>query len=502
MKKIGIIDIGSNSIRLVVFRVTPAKNFYVIEDVKESVRLGEGVNKTGQLKSKKMDLAFHTLQIFKGICDQHETDEIIAFATAAVRNASNSSELLESVEENLQMKVRVFSGEDEAYHSLLGAVNSLDIDEGLLIDMGGASTELVWFKNREIYKWESLNFGSITLAQVASVKGKLSSNCEIKLRQYIREEYEKLSWLKDLGDIPLVGVGGTIRNMGKVHSIMCEYPLNILHGYGLKDGDAYEIFDHIKTKNYEQKLELSGLSKSRADIFTGAMCAVVELLDYTAIERIIISGCGIREGVLYKKLNEYGKRVDNVFESSLADTMEHFSLSKENGERIYNIFTKIFQSLKPLHGIHEVEDKIIRIASYMGRVGVGISYYDHPLHSFYMIINSGLKGIKHRELLMSALIVSQQDNFNDLSKDYCDILGGNDIRVMQKLSVMLRISKIFNRVFLLDSNSLSVEITDESVIFYIENKELLEVQISRLMMSGKRFKEVFDRQLIVAKKAE
>lgn len=500
MKKIGIIDIGSNSIRLVIFKVTPAKNFYVIEDVKESVRLGEGVNKTGKLKPKKMDLAFHTLQIFKGICDRHETDEILAFATAAVRNASNSHELLESVEENLMMKIKVFSGEDEAYHSLMGAVNSLDVEEGLLIDMGGASTELVWFKDREIHRWESLNFGSVTLAQLTNVRGRLSKASEENLRSHIKEEYGRLSWLKELGDIPLIGVGGTIRNMAKVHSIMCEYPLNILHGYGLKDGDAYELFDYIKVKNYEQKLELPGLSKSRADIFTGAMCAVVELLEHTSIERIIISGCGIREGVLYKKLHEYGKHVNDVFETSLLDTMEHFNLSKENGERVYNLFTKIFDSMKPLHKIKEVEEKVIRIASYMGRVGVGVNYYDHPLHSFYMIINSGLKGVKHRELLMGALIVSQQDKFNDLSRNYHAILGGNDIRVMKKLSVMLRISKIFNRVFLLDSSRLSVEITDESVIFHIENQELLEVQISRLIMSGKRFREVFDRQLIVAKK--
>ncbi len=500
MKKIGIIDIGSNSIRLVIFRVTPAKNFYVIEDVKESVRLGEGLNQTGKLKPKKIELAYNTLKIFKGICDRNETDEILTFATAAVRNASNSSKLINTLEKDLQMKIRIFSGEEEAYYSLLGAVNSLDIEEGLLIDMGGASTELVWFKNREVYRWTSLNFGSVTLAHITRVKEKLSEASEQKLRDYIRGEYEKLSWLREVGDVPLVGVGGTIRNMAKVHSIMCEYPLNILHDYSLKVGDVNEIFDIVKKKNYASKLELPGLSKSRADIFTGALCAVVELLEFTSIEKVVISGAGIREGVLYEKLNEYGKHVDDVFETSLFDVMEHFSLSNENGERVYNLFTNIFESMKPLQGIIEVEDKVIKMSSYLGKVGMNINYYDHPIHSFYMIINSGIKGIKHRKLLTAALIVSQQDRFNDLAKDYSAILSKSDIRVIEKLSVMLRISKIFNRVFLLDSSKLHVEITDESVIFHIENEDVLDVQISRVLMSGKRFKETFGRQLIVIKK--
>ncbi|WP_319371547.1 Ppx/GppA phosphatase family protein [uncultured Ilyobacter sp.] len=500
MKKIGIIDIGSNSIRLVIFRISPAKNFSVIEDVKESVRLGEGVNETGKLKVKKIDLAYHTLKIFKGICDQNETDEIIAFATAAVRNASNSHRLIEKVEKELQMEIKIFTGEEEAYYSLLGATNTLDISEGLLIDMGGASTELVWFKKRRVHKWVSLNFGSVTLAQVANVKERLSDYAEKKLAKYVLDEYEKVPWLKELGDIPLVGVGGTIRNMAKVHSDMCEYPLNILHDYSLKDGDVNEIFEHIKRKNYLSKLEIRGLSKSRADIFTGALCAVVELLKFTGLEMVVISGSGIREGVLYQRLNEYGKQVDNVFENSLSDVMEHFDLSKERGERVYQIFMKIFESMKPLHGIPEVEDKVIRTASYLGRVGVNINYYDNPLHSFYMIINSGLKGIKHRKLLMAALIVSQQDKFNDMAKNYRSILGKKDIGIMEKLSVMLRISKIFNRVFLLDSDRLSVEVGDESVTFHIENEDLLDVQISRVLMSGKRFREVFGRQLIVTKK--
>lgn len=500
MKKIGIIDIGSNSIRLVIFRVTSSKNFCVIEDVKESVRLGEGVNDTGNLKGKKIDLAYHTLKIFKGICGQNRTDEIIAFATAAVRNASNSNLLIDRVEKELQMEIKIFTGEEEAYYSLLGAVNSIDIEEGLLIDMGGASTELVWFKKREVYRWVSLNFGSVTLAQLANVKERLSDYSEKKLKSYIIEEYEKVFWLKEVGDIPLIGVGGTIRNMAKVHSVMCEYPLNILHDYSLKDGDVHEVFDYVKKKSYSHKLEINGLSKSRADIFTGALCAVAELLNFTKVEMVIISGSGIREGVLYQQLNEYGKHVEDVFESSLSDVMEHFDLSKENGERIYKVFIKIFESMKPLHGIPEIEDKVIRTASYLGRVGVNINYYDNPLHSFYMIINSGLKGIKHRKLLMAALIVSQQDKFNDMAKDYSTILGKKDIRVMEKLSVMLRISKIFNSVFLLDSDRLSIEVGEEAVTFHIENEDLLDVQISRVLMSGKRFREVFGRQLIVTKK--
>lgn len=500
MKRIGIIDIGSNSIRLVIYEISPNRSFKAIEDIKESPRLGDGVNERGEMKLKRMDLAFHTLMLFKRVCQRYEVDEIIPFATAAVRNSKNSHVLLDLVREQLGMDIRVFSGEEEALFSFKGAINNLEVDEGLLMDMGGASTELVWYKNRRVHRWISLDFGSVTLSQVAQVRDSLSRKEEERLRDYIREEYSKVSWLKETKGIPLIGVGGTIRNLAKVHSLMTNYPLLLLHDYRMDIDEVESVYREVKGKGYEEKLLLPGLARSRADIFTGAVCAIKELIHHASLSGAVISGFGIREGVLYEKLYEYGRSFEDVFETSLFDTVERYSLSRENGERVYGVFTKILKALTPLHRMDEIPEEILRTVCYMGRAGVNISFHDYPLHSFYMILNAELKGISHRNLVKAALIVSQQEKLNTLHKNYSKLLGKKDLREITYLSIILRISKIFNRTFLMRRENFHVEIDGERVKFCIDTGELMDVQVSRMLMSGKRFKEVFGRQLEVVKK--
>ena len=253
MKKIGIIDVGSNSIRVVIFEISPTKHFKVIEDIKETVRLGEGFHDTGVLKIKKINLAINTLRLFKGICENYGVDEIITFATAAVRNAENSKEFLIPIKNQLGLDVAVLSGVDEARFSYLGAVNSLDIKEGLLMDMGGASTELVLFRGKKILESISLNFGSVTLSQISDVKNPLKKADEARLKEQIFSEYEKVEWLKNLEGIPLVGVGGTVRNLAKVHSTIRQYPLNLLHDYQMAATDVTLVYNFFKKKKLQGK---------------------------------------------------------------------------------------------------------------------------------------------------------------------------------------------------------------------------------------------------------
>ena len=150
-----------------------------------------------------------------------------------------------------------------------------------------------------------------------------------------------------------------------------------------------------------------------------------------------------------------------------------------------------------VHKINIRDKKILKTACYLGRAGVNINFYDHPLHSLYMIVNSGLRGISHRDLLIAALIVSQQNKFNDLHKDFTDLLGKKDIKCIKKLSVLLRVSKLISKNVLINSNDFKVEVNEKKVVLNVEKGRLLEVQISKILMSGKRFKELFNRELVV-----
>ena len=213
-KRICVMDIGSNSIRMVIYEITPNKSFIPIEDIKETVRLGEGINDKKELKDEKIKLALKTIQLFKKVCLKNNVDEIVAFGTAALRIATNGEYLLKEILKTTGIDVIVFKGEDEAYFSFEGAINTLDIKDGVVIDLGGSSLEIVHFENREALERVSLNFGAVTLSEIANLKDKLSKKDEETLREFIQNQLKIVQWKEKIKDLPLIGVGGTVRNIG------------------------------------------------------------------------------------------------------------------------------------------------------------------------------------------------------------------------------------------------------------------------------------------------
>lgn len=230
-KRICVMDIGSNSIRMVIYEITPNKSFIPVEDIKETVRLGEGINEKKELKEEKIKLALKTIQLFKKVCLRNNVDEIVAFGTAALRIATNGEGLLKEILRTTGIDVIVFKGEDEAYFSFEGAINTLDIKEGVVIDLGGSSLEIVHFKDRKALERVSLNFGAVTLSEIVNLKDRLNKKDEEVLREFIREQFKIVQWRDELKGLPLIGVGGTVRNIGGVHLYMNNYPLELLHNY-------------------------------------------------------------------------------------------------------------------------------------------------------------------------------------------------------------------------------------------------------------------------------
>ena len=216
MKNIGIIDIGSNSFRLVTAQIDQNRSYKILDELKETVRLGEDLEKTMTLKESRIKVAIKTLKMFKHLCNAFSVEEIIAVATAAVRKAKNQKEFLERVKNEVDIDVRVLAGQEESFYNYWGVVNSIDIADGLIMDIGGGSIELVLMKDRKAIEKESLPFGALDLTERFGLKDRVSNKLEENLREFLYEQFSELSWLKDVDSLPLVGVGGTMRNIGKI----------------------------------------------------------------------------------------------------------------------------------------------------------------------------------------------------------------------------------------------------------------------------------------------
>lgn len=339
MNKIGVIDIGSNSVHLVVADCNTAKgHFTILDDAKVNVRLCEGLSETGLLREDRMVLGVETLEMFKSMCDAYHVDQMEAVATAAVRKADNGGEFVRRVQEACGVAIKVIPGETEAAMDYLGTVNTIDVTDALLMDIGGGSVEFVRIADRRKVDAISLPFGSIDLMERFGLGDEADPKKIAQLEAFIEGALIGQPMFKAARHLPVLGVGGTIRNIGRIHRRMTDYPLEIAHNYVMTADEVASVCREADELDLEGRKNLKGLSSGRSDIFVGASHAVLKVLDFIGSDQLIISDAGLRDGVLF---NEFGKGEDHlvpdVFEASLSRAVDNLGVEAGHARHVCNL---------------------------------------------------------------------------------------------------------------------------------------------------------------------
>ncbi len=244
LRKMAIIDVGSNSFRLIVITYVPGYYFQLTDEVHESVRLVQGLSKTGLMRPAPMDHAVETMQLYAGFCKASEISDIAAVATSAVREAKNRDEFLERIKRDSGINVRVLSGEEEAYYGYLAAENSTTLRDGYVLDLGGGSLEITRVEKRQFRETISLTLGAVRTTEEWLPDAPAKKDAVASLRKHVREQLEALDWFKARPDTRLIGQGGTLRNVAHMAQKDLDYPMDELHGYLLQ---ANQVQDAIKT---------------------------------------------------------------------------------------------------------------------------------------------------------------------------------------------------------------------------------------------------------------
>jgi exopolyphosphatase/guanosine-5'-triphosphate,3'-diphosphate pyrophosphatase len=499
MEKIGVIDIGSNSVRLVIAEVHEGKAFRIIYEVKESARLAMDITEDGNLNKARVDAAIETLKLFKDVCEGFHVNKIIAVATAAVRSATNQKEFLHRSREEAGIEITVLSGVEEAYYDYFGIINSMDISDAVIMDIGGASTELILVKDRAFKEALSLPFGAITLSNKFNLLDEPNKEIQKQLNEYLLHSFEGVSWLEEAKNLPLVGVGGTIRNLGKIDRKKKEYPLEITHNYPLEAEDVFQIFDSVKDMNLKQRKKVKGLSKDRADIFLGALSEVECLIKYCSCPKLFVSGSGVREGLIYEYLLNSKKPTYDVLEFSLNSLMYFHGISMVHSKEVWTLSNNLFEQLQPLHSLDSSLLNILKTSSLLHNIGISVDYYSRSEHSFYTILNSKINGLTPKEKLMSALAVSilKKDGIQNEVNCYRSILSEEDVITIQKLGLILKISLDLN--VRKNNNVKKVDLSilgDTAVIKVIcSSKPDIEVEATRNISAD--FQRLLGKKLII-----
>ena len=502
-EKIGVIDLGSNSVRLMLMRIYPNGSFKLIDEIKEGVRLSQGMGKDGYLQPGAVKRNVETIRLFTKLCQTNGIERIIAVATAAVRAAANQEEFLDQLYQQTGIQFRVLSGEEEAYYVYQGVVNSLETKSGIIVDIGGGSTEIIKIRERQLVHSISLPFGAVNMTEKFLSKDKNNPGQLEKMECFLRETFDKIPWLREEKNVQIMGIGGTIRNLAKIDRRRKNYPLEITHNYRLMAQDLYGIYEDVKTMNLEQRKKVPGLSKDRADIIIAGFAIINGISQFTKAKELIVSGNGLREGIFYNYL--LGKRdvvmVEDVLTHSIENFMRFYDIREHHANHVCKLVLNLFDQLQDLHCLGEEERKLLWVASLIHDCGISINYYNHSRHTFYLLTNSRIIGLSHRELVMCAFICvlhCQEDVKKKYLTQYKDLLGEDDYQKIYKLGVLLRICTGLDRSTTGIVEDLHCQLGSDYVEIKTVASSNADLEICQANRSADFFKKIYGKNLIIS----
>ena len=501
MEKIGIIDLGSNTARLVIVQVFDDGHFVVVDELKRSTRVGEGMQRDGFLKAVRAQETIATLKMYRRLCDASGVTRIIAVATAAVRSAKNQRSFLDEVFAQTGIKFKVLTAEEEAIYVYKGVINSMDVPKGLILEIGGGSTKLVYYNRRNLLNWETLPFGAITLKELFSGEGLTNEEQTAKVEEFFATQLAQIEWLKTVDpEVKLIGVGGSVRNLGRIVRMLRKYPLHQLHNLEVKGNQFDHTYNLIKGLELDKTKKIKGISSGRADVLPSAFAVIKAFKDYMSIDDMVISACGLREGIMfnYAVPTTVDKPISDCLGYSLDTLLRVHNQDIKHVSQVVNLSVQLFKQLRVLHKFPRQYLKILKVAATLHEIGKNVKYYNYQMHSWYMILNAQLYGISHRDIVLAAFAVALHKT-EDVSKvewdRYKDFVNDEDMDTVRKLGLMLRLADSFDRTRAGLVQNISCDILGDSVIMKTEVQGDATLEISDALDAGADFRKVFKKNL-------
>lgn len=498
MEKIAIVDMGSNTIRMVIFQVTE-QAYHLIDDTKETVRLSEKMGPELTLKPAAVSRALSTLQRFLKICRSRDVKTIIAVTTAAVRIARNQAEFLQQVEEETGLAFRVLSGEEEAYYGFLGVLNGFAQESGFTLDIGGGSSEITIFSNRELQRTVSMPYGALTLTERFRLSGGDGRVDIPALRQYLLESFNGIEWMGLTSGLPLFGLGGTVRNIARVHRHLAQYPLESAHQYEMSKGELDTTLSILGEMSLKQLQEMPGLSKERADLIVAGGLIIQCLMEKIQAPALFISGNGLREGIFHEYLKEKHWQYNDadVLMSEVQNLMGYYHVDEIHSRHVAYLSQRLFHELISLHAYGEREATLLSVAAHLHDVGVAVSYYDWQLHTAYILTHSKIPGVTHRERLIIAMVASfrNKKKMREMLGPYLKLLRPQDEELIQRLGILLLIARALDRSLAGDIRDVFCELVDKRVRILVQSVHpdiRLELKVAGEFVQ--RFEKAFGRE--------
>ena len=447
-ERLAAIDVGSNSVRLLVAEYDPASGLTVIDELKDQPRLAAGLANTGCLAEAAMDRAIQTLGRMREVCQRRNVRRIAAVATAAVREAENGPWFVRRVRQELDIPLRIIDAETEAALSYRSVAHHFPLagERALVADIGGGSLELIGAVDGLVEETLSLPLGAVRLTELHLTGDRTIQRELARLRKYIRRQLKRAISSREWAAAAVIGSGGTFTTLARVtRARRGQSPGDTVHGVTVETAEVERLLDWLASRTPEQRRQVPGLNPARADIILAGLAVTAELLDWVRTRSITVSAFGLREGLLLE--------MSGVEEPVVRDPLRLFrefaercQSDRRHVEHVRLLALQLFDQLGETLGCGPEEQLLLEAAGLLHDVGQLVSYPKHHKHSYSLITHAERLGLAPRDRELVAL-VSRYHRRTGPRKKHPEFaaLTPADQEVVRRLSAILRVADGLDR---------------------------------------------------------
>jgi exopolyphosphatase/guanosine-5'-triphosphate,3'-diphosphate pyrophosphatase len=437
-----VVDIGSNSGRMIVFRLREGEHLDVIEDARAPLRLARDLRDSDRLGPDAIERTLQALRDFLAVSQGAGATRMIAVATSAVRDAADGPELVERAN-RLGVPLQVIDGDHEARLGFYGAVHDLPITGGLTMDIGGGSVEFVRFRDRRLERAWSMKLGSLRMSDRFLASDPPEPDELKALRKFVSNALTDAGIMELGPGDDLVGIGGTVRNLAKVDMKRSDYPLPLLHGYFLKERKLSALIEDLATRTMKRRAQVPGLNPDRADTIVGGALVIQGILHHVGRNRVVVSSRGLREGLAMASGSGDIPSAAWVRTISVATLAARFTTWEPAlADRRAAIAAHLHEALDP-ESPGSIREMLGHAASLVD-IGRAIDYYDRFEHAAMIVTAADLAGFTHENLGALTAILRQADDDNRLGP-YGRMIDPADRQAVLKAATALTLADELNR---------------------------------------------------------
>jgi exopolyphosphatase/guanosine-5'-triphosphate,3'-diphosphate pyrophosphatase len=499
-RRLAVIDMGSNTFRLVVFRYRPGGSFQLVDEIRDVVRLSAGAGPDG-LTEVAIERAAHTVRLYAAFCEAAGVDDVAPVATSAVRDAANAADALDALSAGGALPLRILSAEEEAWYGYLGAVNSTTLGDGHVLDLGGGSVQISQVVGRKLGRTLSLPLGAVRMTERFLPRQRASRDGLKALRKHVARELDGVAWLGRPGG-RMVGVGGTIRTLAAMHQRRTGYALDEIHGYLLTRDGLEELIEVMAELPARERSRLPGLKQDRADITLAGAVVISTALQRLGVEAVEICAQGLREGIFYERFLAPAEPplIGDVRRQSVLNLVDIYRCERPHAERVTELALTVYDELARLgvQVLEHPERELLWAAGMLHDAGVMVDYNDHHKHGYYLVLNAGLPGFRHRELALVALLVRAHRKALPSPAPLEGVLDADDGDRLMRLAACLRVAEQLERGRAGGIRRLRIQAPDGTLRLAVQAEGDPAVALWSAALEAPAFERAFGRRLELA----